>query len=91
MPKQPRAQLIGLPRDALAGLLLAAIAIPEQLATARLAGMPPEAGLFTFAAGAVGFPVYRDQPAFCRQVRQPSVLPTTLPWLRYCRSWSGSC
>jgi len=42
----------------MAGLLLAAIAIPEQLATARLAGMPPEAGLFTFAAGAIGFAVF---------------------------------
>ncbi len=51
----PRVRLSGLPRDALAGLLLAAIAIPAQLATARLAGMPPESGLFTFAAGALGF------------------------------------
>lgn len=42
----------------LAGLLLAAIAVPEQLATARLAGLPPEAGLFTFAAGAIGFAVF---------------------------------
>ncbi|PPQ35108.1 SulP family inorganic anion transporter [Rhodopila globiformis] len=47
-----------MPRDAMAGLLLAAIAIPEQLATARLAGMPPEAGLFAFAAGAIGFAVF---------------------------------
>jgi MFS superfamily sulfate permease-like transporter len=54
---QRRVQLDGLPRDALAGLLLAAIAIPAQLATARLAGMPPESGLFTFAAGAFGFAV----------------------------------
>jgi SulP family sulfate permease len=53
-----RTELHGLPRDALAGLLLAAIAIPEQLATARLAGMPPEAGLFSFAAGAIGFAVF---------------------------------
>ena len=50
-----RALLNALPRDALAGLLLAAIAIPAQLATARLAGMPPASGLFTFAAGAFGF------------------------------------
>lgn len=50
--------IAGLPRDVLAGLLLAAIAIPAQLATARLAGMPPQAGLFTFAAGAVGFAVF---------------------------------
>jgi SulP family sulfate permease len=47
-----------LPQDALAGLLLAAIAVPEQLATARLAGLAPESGLFTFAAGAVGFAVF---------------------------------
>nr|WP_294511536.1 SulP family inorganic anion transporter [uncultured Rhodopila sp.] len=58
MPSLWPAELNGLPRDALAGLLLAAIAIPEQLATARLAGMPPEAGLFTFAAGAIGFALF---------------------------------
>jgi MFS superfamily sulfate permease-like transporter len=45
-------------QDALAGLLLAAIAIPEQLATARLAGMPAEAGLFAFAAGGIGFALF---------------------------------
>jgi MFS superfamily sulfate permease-like transporter len=44
--------------DLIAGMLLAAIAIPEQLATARLAGMPPETGLVTFAAGALGFAVF---------------------------------
>jgi sulfate permease, SulP family len=44
--------------DLLAGLLLAAIAVPEQIATARLAGMPPEAGLFTFIAGTIGFAVF---------------------------------
>ena len=37
--------------DALAGLTLAAIAIPEQLATARLIGMPPVTGLIAFLAG----------------------------------------
>ena len=41
--------------DALAGLTLAAIAIPEQLATARLVGMPPMAGLLAFAAGSLAF------------------------------------
>lgn len=56
--KQARALISSLPHDTMAGLLLAAIAIPEQLATARLAGMPPQAGLFTFAAGAVGFAVF---------------------------------
>lgn len=47
-----------IPQDALAGLLLAAIAIPEQLATARLAGMPPAAALFAFIAGTAGFAVF---------------------------------
>jgi hypothetical protein len=42
-----------LPRDIIAGIMLAAIAIPGQLATARLAGMPPETGLYAFAAGSV--------------------------------------
>jgi SulP family sulfate permease len=39
--------------DLAAGLLLAAIAIPEQIATARLAGMPPVAGLYAFGAGTI--------------------------------------
>jgi SulP family sulfate permease len=47
-----------LPQNALAGLLLAAIAVPEQLATARLAGLPPETGLFAFIAGTIGFAVF---------------------------------
>ncbi len=42
----------------IAGLTLVAIAIPEQLATARLAGMAPEAGLFAFAAGTIAFAVF---------------------------------
>ena len=38
--------------------MLAAIAIPEQIATARLAGMPPQAGLYAFAAGSLAFAVF---------------------------------
>ena len=41
--------------DVLAGLTLAAIAIPEQMATARLAGAPPELGFLALVAGGVGF------------------------------------
>jgi len=41
--------------DLLAGLTLVAIAIPEQMATARLAGMPAVAGLYAFVAGSVMF------------------------------------
>src|SRR5262245_8183908 len=47
-----------LPRDFVAGLMLAAIAIPGQLATARLAGMPPETGLYAFAAGSLAFAAF---------------------------------
>jgi len=45
----------GFGRDAVAGVLLAAIGIPEQMATAQLAGLPPEAGLLAFVAAAIGF------------------------------------
>src|SRR5215831_16769179 len=47
-----------LPGDLIAAMTLAAIAIPEQLATARLAGMPPMAGLFAFAAGSLAFAAF---------------------------------
>jgi sulfate permease, SulP family len=44
--------------DLVAGLMLAAIAVPGQLATARLAGMPPETGLYAFAAGSLAFAAF---------------------------------
>lgn len=44
--------------DATAALTLAAIAIPEQLATSRLVGMPPMAGLLAFAAGTLAFAAF---------------------------------
>ena len=40
--------------DVLAGLTLVAIALPEQMATARLANMPAAAGLYAFIAGSGG-------------------------------------
>jgi SulP family sulfate permease len=48
-------RLSWLPHDLAAGLLLTAIAVPEQVATARLAGMPAEAGLVAFMAATAGF------------------------------------
>jgi sulfate permease, SulP family len=36
----------------------AAIAIPGQLATARLAGLSPETGLYAFAAGSLAFAAF---------------------------------
>jgi SulP family sulfate permease len=44
-----------LPGDLIAGLTLAAIAIPEQMATARLGSFSPQIGFFAFIAGSVGF------------------------------------
>jgi sulfate permease, SulP family len=41
--------------DGMAALALAAIVIPEQLATAKLAGVPPALGLIVFAAASLGF------------------------------------
>lgn len=41
--------------DLIAGLTLAAIAIPEQMATARLAGLSPQTGLLAFIAGGIAF------------------------------------
>jgi len=44
--------------DLIAGLLLAAIAIPEQMATARLGGMPAQTGVYAFAAGSLAFAAF---------------------------------
>ncbi len=44
--------------DAVAGLTLAAIAIPEQMATARLGDLSPEAGFLAFLAGCVAFALF---------------------------------
>lgn len=44
--------------DLVAGFTLAAIAIPEQMATARLGGFAPEIGLFVFVAGSLAFAVF---------------------------------
>ncbi len=44
--------------DLLAGATLAAIAIPEQMATARLGDFPPSAGFLAFIAGALAFAAF---------------------------------
>jgi sulfate permease, SulP family len=45
-------------RDLFAGLTLAAIAIPEQMATARLGGFTPQIGFFAFLAGSLAFAAF---------------------------------
>jgi MFS superfamily sulfate permease-like transporter len=44
--------------DAIAGVTLAAIAIPEQMATARLGNFSPEIGFVALIAGAIGFAIF---------------------------------
>lgn len=48
--------------DALAALTLLVIAVPEQLAISRLAGMPVITGLFAFVAGTVAFALLGSNP-----------------------------
>src|ERR1700727_2443587 len=48
--------------DLLAGLMLLVIAVPEQLATSRLAGMPPITGFYAFVAGTVVFALLGSNP-----------------------------
>jgi MFS superfamily sulfate permease-like transporter len=47
-----------LTHDLFAGLTLAAIAIPEQMATARLGGFTPQLGFFAFLAGSLAFAIF---------------------------------
>jgi len=44
--------------DLIAGLTLAAIVIPEQMATARLGGLPPQLGFFAFIAASTAFLIF---------------------------------
>jgi len=48
--------------DALAAMTLLVIAVPEQLATSRLAGMPPITGLYAFVAGTLVFAMLGSNP-----------------------------
>jgi len=51
--------------DLVAGLTLAAIAIPAQMATAHLGGFPPQIGFFAFIAGTLGFAAFGDNRFLC--------------------------
>jgi SulP family sulfate permease len=48
--------------DLVGGLMLLVIAVPEQLATSRLAGMPPITGFYAFIAGTVAFALLGSNP-----------------------------
>ena len=48
--------------DLIAAVTLLVIAVPEQLATSRLAGMPPITGLYAFIAGSLVFALLGTSP-----------------------------
>ncbi len=48
--------------DLVAGTALLVIAVPEQLATSRLAGMPPITGFYAFIVGTVAFALLGSSP-----------------------------
>jgi SulP family sulfate permease len=48
--------------DVFAALTLLVIAVPEQIATSRLAGMPPITALYAFAAASVAFAALGSNP-----------------------------
>src|SRR5213080_247562 len=59
-----------LPRDAVAGATLAAYAIPVSLAYAALAGLPPQAGVYGYLLGGLGY-------ALLGSSRQLAIGPTS--------------
>jgi SulP family sulfate permease len=56
-------RLANLGPDVIAGLTLAAIAIPEQMATARLGGFAPQIGFLAIIAGAAAFAIFGSSRA----------------------------
>ena len=59
-----------LPKDAIAGITLAAYAIPVSLAYATLAGMPPQNGIYCYLLGGLCY-------AFFGTSRQLAIGPTS--------------
>ena len=59
-----------LPRDAVAGLTLAAYAIPVSLAYATIAGLPPQAGVYGSLAGGLAYALFGSS-------RQLAIGPTS--------------
>ena len=66
----PRYEKSWLPRDAVAGITLAAYAIPVSLAYASLAGLPPQFGIYCYLVGGLGYALFGTS-------RQLAVGPTS--------------
>jgi len=58
----PRYHAAWLGRDALAGITLAAYAIPVSLAYATLAGLPPEAGIYCYLVAGIAYALFGSSP-----------------------------
>src|SRR6185369_690105 len=54
----PRYQAAWLSRDAIAGITLAAYAIPVSLAYATLAGLPPQTGAYCYVVGGLAYALF---------------------------------
>jgi sulfate permease, SulP family len=65
-----RYPLAWLPADAMAGITLAAYAIPVSLAYATLAGLPPQVGVYGYMMGGLGY-------AFAGSSRYLAIGPTS--------------
>src|SRR5215467_12468064 len=63
-------QATWLPQDAVAGVTLAAYAIPVSLAYATLAGLPPQVGIYGYLLGGLGY-------ALLGSSRQMAIGPTS--------------
>jgi high affinity sulfate transporter 1 len=66
----PRYQANWLKSDALAGMTLAAYAIPVSLAYAGLAGLPPQVGIYGYLLGGLGYALFGSS-------RQLAIGPTS--------------
>ena len=55
-------RLLWLPNDALAGVMLAAYAVPVSLAYAGLAGLPPQVGVYGYLLGGLGYALFGSSP-----------------------------
>src|SRR5271167_4552634 len=67
LPQYPRTNLRG---DAIAGVALAGLLVPEAMGYAGIAGLPPQAGLYATAFGLLAYAVFGSS-------RQLAVSPTS--------------
>src|SRR5262245_23440519 len=66
----PEYRAAWLPTDAVAGVTLAAYAIPVSLAYAGLAGLPPQVGIYGYLLGGLGYALFGSS-------RQLAIGPTS--------------